>query len=471
MKVWFCLVIFAGLWALICASGAAQARETASEARVARDGDVWTVDYALAEDAPVWAFIHSGLQRESREPWRPLQWRVRTEGVVLDRVGARDVLRSEDGGPVPRRVSIVFSPAPLAMEASYEPALIFTDGSAALHSDQFDIFPLDSLQAAGDLPADLNAARLRGGFTRTCWTDRAGPVLLRGERAEAPCEIEARTYVLFGAAGLAETDHLAMALDPELPGWIGEEISGFAPEITAWYEDRLGPGLEARPTIMASWKGPTERVTSMGGSVLRGLIVMSFEGEGVLEASQTTRHFVRWFLGHETAHFWLGHVVRYEFAQDMWITEGGADLMAVRALEALDPAYDGRDMLQDAVDDCAALSEGRGIVRAGERGEHRAYYACGAVFAMVAEAAARRAGGVDWFDFLAPLIAANREAGVLTATAWLEALTGVSGDPALAERIAVLLHEGSDAPHDAIAALFEAAGVAHEIVDDEVRLA
>ena len=36
----------------------------------------------------------------------------------------------------------------------------------------------------------------------------------------------------------------------------------------------------------------------------------------------------RWFIGHEGAHFWLGQTVRYAFADEAWITEGGADLMA-----------------------------------------------------------------------------------------------------------------------------------------------
>ena len=39
--------------------------------------------------------------------------------------------------------------------------------------------------------------------------------------------------------------------------------------------------------------------------------------------------------------------MRYEFARDSWITEGGADLMAVQALKALDPAYDARKTLQE----------------------------------------------------------------------------------------------------------------------------
>src|SRR5690606_7639025 len=117
-----------------------------------------------------------------------------------------------------------------------------------------------------------------------------------------------------------------------------------------------------------SWNGPTERMSSMGGSVLPGLIVMSFEGTGVTRPTAEMETVSRWFIAHESAHFWLGQAVRYEFARDAWITEGGADLMAVRALKALDPAYDDRKALQEEVDDCVTLIQGCGVAGGVERG-------------------------------------------------------------------------------------------------------
>jgi hypothetical protein len=83
--------------------------EVRVEAAVERDGDRWTVDYVLDRDAPAWAFRRSALLRESRRPWRPDWWSVRTAGVVLERIGDYDVLRSVDGGPVPRRVRIAMT--------------------------------------------------------------------------------------------------------------------------------------------------------------------------------------------------------------------------------------------------------------------------------------------------------------------------------------------------------------------------
>ncbi|MNS85486.1 hypothetical protein D3C72_1193530 [compost metagenome] len=197
---------------------------------------------------------------------------------------------------------------------------------------------------------------------------------------------------------------------------------------------------------------------------------MNFEGVGVLNPTQQVLERSRWFIGHESAHFWLGQAVRYQFARDAWITEGGADLMAVRALKALDPAYDDRAELQTEVDDCTDLARGKPVAEAGDRGEHRAYYACGAVFAMAAEGAQKRRDGGDWFDFLRPVLAANREDGVLSRVEWLEALTRVSGDPSLAESIERMLDQGAADPTAEIASLFRRTGVPHRVENGKVVL-
>lgn len=426
---------------------------------VTRDGESWTADYVLGRDAPVWGFFRSSLIDGSRRPWRLEQWRVLTPGLVLERIGSRDVLRAVDGGPVPRTVRIAFTPRAENLEADYG-VLTFTDGSVALPDGQFDIFPLASVEAVSVLPDDLNGHPLDAGPTTVTWRDRSGPILFRGQRVAEATEAGADTYILFGQADLVEGPRLTTVTDPQLPGWIGGAIEDFAPRVADYYARRLGPGQTAQPTIMVSWNGPTSGLTSMGGSVMPGLIVMAFEGEGVVEPSAQVLGMGRWFIGHESAHFWLGQTVRYERARDAWITEGGADLMAIRALKGIDPAWDDRRELQKEVDDCVSLA-GQPVADAGARGDHRAYYACGAVFALVAEAAQKRATGGDWFDFLRPLIADNRADGVLSRDEWLSALDRVSGDPALRRQIEVLLDEGSADPADRIGALLDRAGVAH----------
>ena len=457
-------IIFTVLAALaLAASAPADARQAGEEPRsrpavtVTRDGDAWTADYELDRDAPVWAFFVSALVEETRLPWRPEQWRVVTPGVVLERVGARDTLRAADGGSVPRRVQIAFTPRPDNLEAEYE-VLVFTDGSVAMPSGLFDVFPLASVDEANAVPVDLNDYPLQAGPASVTWRDRAGPVLFRGQRVPSATAVEAATYILFGEADLVESQGLVTVTDPQLPQWIGAAIQDYAPRVAEVYARRLGPGQSDRPTMMVSWAGPTPGLTSMGGSVLPGLVVMKFDGVGVVEPSARVLSMARWFIAHESAHFWLGQVVRYERASDAWITEGGADLMAVQAQKSVDPAYDAQVALQNEVDDCIGLAD-EPVADAAGRGEHRALYACGAVFAMAAEGTQRRATGGDWFDFLKPLIDASREDGVLTRDEWLDALDAVSGDASLRRDIEVLLDAGSPQAGEVVAGLLERAGV------------
>ncbi|MDB5420470.1 MAG: hypothetical protein JWR59_417, partial [Brevundimonas sp.] len=281
--------------------GAAQVR-----ADVVRDGEAWTVTYELNEDAPVWAFQRSALLRVGRNPWRPAWWSVQTPGVVLERQGRYDVLRSLDGGPVPREVRILMHPQAGDLEADYDPALIFSDGAGALYSGQFDVFPLGSVAQAQALPLDLNGVDLPGsGPARVSWSDRAGPVLFKGERVDRPEAVDADTYVLFGDARTRQGAGVTTVIDPALPGWLGEELAGFTPRVMDFYARRMGDAQGEPPTLMVSWTGPTRHLSSMGGSVLPGLISMNFEGEGVMNPDAAALSRARWFIGHESAHFWL----------------------------------------------------------------------------------------------------------------------------------------------------------------------
>jgi hypothetical protein len=438
---------------------------------VERDGERWTADFALNADAPVWVFHRSALLRVGRTPWRPAWWSVETPGVILDRQGRYDVLRTADGGPVPREVRIVMHPRQGDLEADYDPALMFSDGAVALYSGQFDVSPLSSLAAARTLPLDLNGIDLPGGSAEVRWRDRAGPVLFKGERLAEVTAIDADTYVLFGDAHTREGRGVTTVIDPGLPAWLGEQLGGFTPLVMDYYASRLGPQKGPTPTLMVSWTGPTESLSSMGGSVLPGLISMNFEGEGVLDPEPAALARARWFIGHESAHFWLGsNGLEYQYARDAWITEGGADLMAVRAISAIEPTYDARAELQAEVDDCVQLATGKPIATAGERGDNRAYYACGAVWSMALEGARRERSGGDFFDVIADLQRRNADDGVLTRDEWLEALTREARDPSLRIGIERMLDQGADDPAAEIARLFERTGVAFRMEAGRVVL-
>jgi hypothetical protein len=200
----------------------------------------------------------------------------------------------------------------------------------------------------------------------------------------------------------------------------------------------------------------------MGGSALPGLITMAYEGAGVARETPVARGNGLWFIAHESAHFWLGNAVTYQYARDAWITEGGADLLAFRTVAAIDPGYDWRGALNESIRDCVSRSAGQGVAGAGERGEQRTYYACGAVFGLVAEASSHR----PFIAFVRGLIDDNRADGTVSRAEWLAALDRVSRDPTLSRDIGIMLDAGAADPRAMIASLFTRAGIAFTLGAD-----
>jgi hypothetical protein len=426
---------------------------------VTHEGGRWIADYRFRRRAAAWALLRSALARETERPWRPESWRVLTPGVRLERRGAYDVLVAADGGPVPARVRIAFTPAAVDLLADYDPALIFTDGSVARYTEHLAVCPAASAAAVEHVPADQNQAEIDATRTRVTFRDAAGPVLHAGRRRPSVTRdggVDDGSYVLFGPLRPVVTDTMAEIIDPALPAWIRTTLERDVPAILARYAATLGPAPGPKPTIMVSWAGPTPHRLSMGGSVLPGLVTLAYEGEGVLTENPRSRGQGLWFIAHESAHFWLGNAVHYEFSRDAWITEGGADLLAFRTVAAVDPAYDWRAALDRSIADCVALSTNKGVAGAEDRNEQQAYYACGAVFALVAEAASHR----PFIQFVKDLLDANRADRTVSRADWLAALDRVSHDPSLGRDIGALLDRGSADPKAAIASLFTRAGVA-----------
>lgn len=421
---------------------------------VTRRGDDWTAEYHFDRRVTAWVLPRSDVTREGGRHWRAASWTIETPGVRLERRGRYDVLTS-DRGELPERVRLRFRPVAENLQADYAPALRFTDGSVALFVAQFDCFPMDSMAEVRRLPDDLNdqlvpAARLRFRFR-----DTAGPVLLEGRRVTDPETANKDTYVLFGSTRAVETPDMIAILDPQLPQWIEDSLTQSVPRLMARYTQELGRLRDFKPMLMVSWAGATPGIVSRSGSVLRGLIAMTYEGSGMLEETERQRQQGLWFIAHEAAHFWLGQTVGYQYARDSWITEGGAELLAFRSVAEADPHYDPRPDLNRAIEDCIRFTHRRGVESARERGEQRAYYACGTVFGLVAEAGSGR----SFYRFVRELVDANRADGVITRADWLSALDVATRKPALSRDILRLLERGAADPGEFITDLLERAGV------------
>lgn len=458
------------IWLAALALGACATRPSpppmapAVKVDVVKSGDQWTADYNFDRDAPAWGFFRSAVTEHGKEPWRPLSWTVTTPGVRLERRGHYDLLVSETG-MVPRNVSISFRPFADRLLSEYDAAMLFSDGTVGLFSDHFNVFPLASAAAAETLPLDLDGEAMGAPPTNITFRDRNGTVLHGGGRSEEVTLVGAQNYVLFGPAEPIENEEIATIIDPALPEWLRTPLASSTLRILSFYGDKLGPRAGAKPMLLVTWAGPTEGLRSIGGGVVPGQVMLRFEGEALLKEDKDARDSARWGVAHEGAHFWLGNTVAYASSDQAWVMEGGADLLAVRASSALERDFDAKGMLQDLADECVSLSAGKAIRTAALRNEQRAFYACGAMFGLAAEAAARRHGG-DFFSFWRGLIDANRADGVVSEDEWMAEVTRLSGDPLIAAGIGQMVEAGVPDPAQSLAAIFSRAGVPHSLAPD-----
>jgi hypothetical protein len=453
------------LAALVCLFGAcAAAGRTPQDARItlAHGSAGWVADYDLGRDAPVWFFLRSHDDLKG-QPWRPRSFVVETPGVTLARVGRFDMLARTDGAPI-RHVRFRIIPFAHPVDADYAPALAFSDGGIAFYTDDFRIVPLKSADAVKALPYDLGEQNLPDVAETLTIRNPDHSILLHGKvhagRAALPLTDTDDTYAYTGPARPIDGPDFAGLIDPGLPPWIRAELDGLLPRLMRLYAERLGPPSGAKPTALVAWQGAAAEGLSLKGDVVPGMVTMAISGKQMLAPKPQVLDYVRWFFGHEASHFWVGQTVHYARAGEAWITEGGADFLAVRALQQLVPGYDPRPKLQQEMVDCLKLNgPNLPLATAEERGDDQAKYACGALLALAAEAATKRGDAhADAFTFPRRLIDANRPDREVTEKDWLDQFAKAAGS-ATREKVRRFVDSGAADPRSFWIDLFAATGV------------
>lgn len=415
--------------------GEAAAIAAANDVLIFRDGDEWKARFRFAADAPVWAFARSAMLRAEQRPWRRESWEVMTPGVSLERVGDFDAFVAADGD-VPREVMIRFRPLAKDLVADYDPAIRLSDGTLALYGGHFKSFPKESREAVAALrePQDYP--------TRIALTAGGTPLLFDGQRVTRADDV-GDNYVYVGEVAMSPDDPVATILDPGLPAWISTRLRNFTPAVFRDFETQMGPHKSGRPMVIASWAGTDFAGASTGGSVSPGMITMRIEGKQLLKETPGALNQMRWFIAHEAAHFWLGETVDYATPDEAWITEGGADYLAMQAAVRADASYDAKAFMADARSDCiAALAKGS-LADARRRNDQRAYYACGALFAKAVDDAGRPRGK-GFADFVSGLIRDDAD-GRVTGAEWLSAARAFGVSDARIGRIEAMIAGKVDA--------------------------
>lgn len=408
-----------------------------------RGDELWTATYQLPTDEKAWVFQRSALSHPDRKSWRVGEWRVLTKGVTLIRRGDSDTLVADDG-TVPRTLTLAFKPRTQQLFADYEPALAFSDGSLALFTGHFDVRP--ERYEPTSYPNSKVTLRAEG-----------QTILVNGVLSKNAAWPEGSpSYALFGETAPFENDKMTAFIDPGLPKWAHAELTAFTPQLMDYYASRMGAldDDQAKPTYLVSWKGPTAGSAGLSGGALRSMIAMAIEGEGIVKPDTQMGHRMRWFIAHETAHFWLGQKLEYQEAGDAWIMEGGADLAAIAATAKLRPGFNVKAEIAREWKDCeTSLAKGT-LLTARERGDFRMPYACGAVLMQGAATYLK----TDIFGLAREMMASAKDGGFSTDN-WLMLLDEASASDAMMEPAVRILTEKVDDPAATLAAWAKATGI------------
>ncbi|MGB3165545.1 MAG: hypothetical protein WBA68_02085, partial [Alteraurantiacibacter sp.] len=324
---------------------------------------------------------------------------------------------------------------PVDVVSDHDPAILMSNGSVALFTGAFTMFPMRDIEQLRGMDHVYRQAAL------LTFRDAAAPVFFNGSTVPR-ATLEVDDYVLFGPAQIVEAAHADIVLDPGLPDWLAQEVGAFTARAFAGYAERLGPSPDGTPMLLATWSGDEEGIARTSGTASGRTLTMSFGGSGFVRRDYPALVYAQRLIAHEAAHVWLGQHVGVDRHAYRWITEGGAVVLAVRMQEALDVVnaddaeafilrqrlisaigegtpYAVEDYLGNAREGCPGWLANGGLSGAQDRLEDRAFYDCGAMFALAVEQAGT-ARGEDFFDFVALLIARNPE-GSVTPDEWFAA--------------------------------------------------
>ncbi len=448
------------LAAALLVPGAASTAEPAVKTRLSHEKTGWVVDYTFAQPSAVWEFrrVRDSLDKVH---WRAVSFIVETPGVTFAHIGRHDVFYRADKRPI-RYVRFRIVPFARPLDSDYKPWLLFSDGAAAFYTGHLAVSPMTAVPDA-DGPADIES----GQVAQTLRVSAPHQSLrLNGQAttgtAEMPITDTNGTYLYAGAIAPASTPYMAQVVDPALPGWVRDNLDTLAPDLMRLYATRLGKPAVARPMVLMAWEGAERNGYSLSGGVVDGggVMAIGLSGKKILSADPAVTRALQLFYAHEASHFWMGQAVRLTRREDAWISEGGADFLAVASLQVLDAAFDPRPRLQDELDQCLALDgPGEALATAEARGKSKGAYACGAILALAAESASRRHDThADGFSFQRRLIDAGRATGTVTEALWLGQFADVASAD-LSQEVRAFIDNGVDDPKAFWERLFTATGV------------
>jgi hypothetical protein len=382
------------------------------------------------------ARIEAGSARElrfarpsaGREAWRA---RNGSGALPLVREGAADVIRA--AGPL-GRIEIELPEDERPPEKDYRGFLAFSRGGVLVYTGQL----------AAELDGELRPQRV------TLVPLPAERVIARGQSVSGPLRLdplaEDGTYACFCTVEPVITEDLVAVVDEGMWSETAKLARELLPRLFALYREALGRRLPWRPTVFLSGRvAGSGGSVDMGGGTLDALVQIHVGlGPAISPAEAKIARAIEANVAHEAAHLWVGQLLRTEVQRGDWMYEGAADALSWRALQRLG-VWDA-DALAAFAARAASVCVAGGAQGPLAQARVKAWYGCGAMVTLAAEASARaRRPGADAFALWRAVFARSRD-GIFGPDELFAAFADAGADPSLLERLRARVEGAASAP-------------------------
>lgn len=327
------------------------------------DARLWSVTFQASKPVSRIAF------QRNPDGSRVNRWRPEDNNFKLIFDDGKEFILRKDGSKF-IETKLFLTPTHHRFVKDYAAFSPFSDGGALIHSGRFFACENDCETSENEWSLSINVPR-------------GEHIILNGELFEANVSWSSsnsgeKLYV--GVQKPIVTNGFVSIVDTNLPEKLKNSFDAYIPELTAYFEAKLGAvSSSIKPTLYVSYsptKGPSIR-----GGVLPGQIFIHLDDDD-LEKFSSNEIFLNdllWTLAHEIAHYFQGFGALKIESNESWIHEGHAEILAYDAISHLYPSLEKYiDIRARGFEEkCIKALEVTSLNDAASTGQFGAYYACG----------------------------------------------------------------------------------------------
>lgn len=417
--------------------------------------DDWEAEYSFSQ--PISSFEFS----RNTNNFRREQWKLSSGNGNIEFIKDREVVVLKEPA---RSFKIFLKTWVEVLPKDYELFRTFSEGSKLLYSGHFEGTPVTADPMA---PTFSKYTFVPLSSERVIQNGKIGNL---GKASTWDDETGNGTYVYFGNIKPLSTPHLTAILDPALPSWIKNKTLKDLPQLFNFYNQKLNTPLNFKPFVILSVSDLTSEGISYGGGTLPGLVELSIWGrDWKKDSSINTEKYFK-FLAHESAHLWNGQLFD-DPSETMWLSEGGADAFAYRAMKDVGLISRSRylELLSGALNSCLMQLNGKPIFNSsGSNGEALPAYTCGSTMHLIIESEIKKTNSKEdlfsiWKSLFAKAKANNNKYSEELYSGTIDNMTGNSH---FSKNLVSFIHEGSKNQEVSLIALLNEAGAKTEISEN-----